>query len=154
MEISRKKGIRCIIYLFIFYCVVLFYFFFANKHIYNLLFVEYVEQSINLIPLRGIMKYINLINNHQINVDIFIKNLCGNFFAFLPMGFLLPYIFKQFHSCWKLLFTVFIIRILIDCTQLFLRIGKVDIDFIIISMVGTLVGYGILKILSIKQTSE
>lgn len=50
-----------------------------------------VHRSINVIPLKTIIQF--LTSNY--NLKIIIINIAGNIAAFVPMGFLLPVLFKS-----------------------------------------------------------
>lgn len=48
-------------------------------------------QMCNFIPLRTVINYIVLLRQNNINIDIVVKNLIGNFILFVPMSFLHRY---------------------------------------------------------------
>lgn len=89
----------------------------------------------NLIPL------IDIVHNP---ID-YIKNTILNIILFMPIGFLLPVIWKEYHSIRKTIFTGFTMSIAIELLQIF-TFRLTDIDDLITNTLGTILGYHIAKI--------
>ena len=86
----------------------------------------------NFIPFKEILRY-------DISSDAFYKNIIGNMFMFIPLGFFAGYILKLRNVKLALLIS-FIVSVAIECTQLF--IGRVfDVDDIMLNIVGGTLGY-------------
>lgn len=62
----------------------------------------------------------------------------------MPLGFLLPLIFKRCRKCSKTVLTGFIFSLLIEITQIF-NFRATDVDDLITNTCGALIGYGIWK---------
>lgn len=52
-------------------------------------------QMCNFIPLRTVINYIVLLRQNNINIDIVVKNLIGNFILFVPMSFFAQILFRK-----------------------------------------------------------
>ena len=70
-----------------------------------------------------------------------IEDLLLNIILFMPLGFLLPYIFPKFNF-WKTTLSAFCISCAIEATQYLAHWGCLDIDDIINNTVGACLGYG------------
>ena len=86
----------------------------------------------NLIPFKEIFRY-------SLGSRLFIKNVLGNVFMFIPYGFFCSYILKE-NKYQPILILTLIASISIETTQL--MIGTVfDIDDIMLNTVGGMIGY-------------
>lgn len=95
---------------------------------------------INYIPLvNTIVPYLK----GEPSTHIAIENLLGNIFAFSPLGFFLPLLFK---SCKRLKISILIslcVSLFIEIVQLIFYLGTCDIDDLILNVLGSLLGYGV-----------
>jgi len=95
--------------------------------------------SINFIPFKTIIYYLK--GNQSVRIAM--ENLLGNIFAFSPLGFLLPLLFK---NCKRITNTFLIstgISFFIEIIQLIFNLGSCDIDDIILNALGSLLGFGL-----------
>ena len=96
----------------------------------------------NFIPFKEILRY-------DISSEAFYKNIIGNMFMFIPLGFFAGYILKL-KDVKPALLVSFIVSLSIECTQLF--IGRVfDIDDIMLNVVGGTIGYFLYVIINFVQ---
>lgn len=102
------------------------------------------EIRYNLIPFKTIVSYIRGIGNYKLEVWFF--NLFGNILAFMPMGFLLPIIFKDLRSLKRIIMVLFLISSVLEMTQFWLKLGIADIDDVLLNTIGGLIGYFLLEI--------
>jgi len=98
-----------------------------------------VDFKINLIPLADIVN----------NPAEYMKNTILNIILFVPMGFLLPAIWKEYCSIKKTLFMGPAVSIIIELLQIF-TFRLTDIDDLITNTTGTFLGYYIGKIFSFQ----
>lgn len=100
---------------------------------------DYVSWSTsNYIPFKEISRY-------DLMSRLFIKNVLGNLFMFIPFGFYLSYLLKIRKVGYVFLFTS-IVSLAIEITQS--MIGRVfDIDDIILNVCGGLIGFYIYSFL-------
>ena len=73
-------------------------------------------------------------------------NLIGNIVLFIPGGFLLPKIFRRLQSFWRFFLLSFGLLLLIETSQLFSLRGRLDVDDLILNLVGLCLGYIFYKI--------
>ena len=97
------------------------------------------NQSYNLQPFKTIMLYIN--NFNSINLDTVIINLVGNIVVFIPLGILLPILFKRMRKFTVLFLTCTLLISIAEILQLLFRIGSLDIDDLILNLVGCIIGF-------------
>ena len=95
-----------------------------------------IDFSINIIPFKEII-------NSPIE---YIKNSILNIILFIPVGFLLPVIWKEYDSFKKTALTGLILSVIIEILQIF-TFRLTDIDDIITNTLGTVLGYCIAKII-------
>lgn len=94
-------------------------------------------QGSNFIPFKTIIYYIS--GNEGFRIAI--TNIIGNIAAFIPLGFLLPIIFKRIRKFPKIILTSFSVSLLFEVIQLLMAIGSFDIDDILLNVFGSLIGY-------------
>lgn len=99
-----------------------------------------VDFSFNLIPL------IDIVNSP---VE-YIKNTILNIILFMPMGFLLPVIWKEYRSAKETIIIGLTVSIIIEMLQIF-TFRLTDIDDLITNTLGTFLGYYIGKTFSFKM---
>ena len=70
-----------------------------------------------------------------------------NVILFLPLGFFLPLMYKNFKNVGKVVLTGFLLSLSIEIVQMFGR-GSTDVNDLITNTLGTILGYLFYKILS------
>lgn len=134
MIADKAYKVRHIIWI----CIYLFYGYLAVQEaagigtIWDLIAYGKLDNSINLIPFssEGAMTYIL------------------NIIMFMPLGFLLPLIWKNFRNAKKVVLMGFLMSLAIEICQLF-NIRTTDIDDLMMNTLGTLVGYCCWKVFSL-----
>ena len=101
----------------------------------------------NLIPLKVIKEtyYEVFINKH---INYFIINFLGNIIMFIPIGFLIKYLWNVKDK--KVILIGSSISLFIELSQLFLQRGT-DIDDIILNTLGTFIGLKLYKTMKKKE---
>ncbi|MBD7937292.1 VanZ family protein [Cytobacillus sp. Sa5YUA1] len=125
---------------------------YANGYGYNFYFFSREEQmsffnfnfsewgmNLNIIPFKTTINY--LLNADLFNLDIIITNTIGNILIFLPLGLLLPVLFKQCRLFSVVTITAITASFSIELLQFFLQVGQFDIDDIILNTMGAMIGY-------------
>lgn len=99
--------------------------------------------KINLIPFKILVETYQeiFINN---NINYFIINFLGNIIMFIPIGLIIPILFKT--SDLIIILSGFCFSLFIEISQLFLIRGT-DIDDLIFNTLGVILGLVIFKIL-------
>lgn len=127
-------------------------YFWYPENTHSFFSMEVWKLNANIIPFKTISRYI--IEREHYNVDIILNNTIGNMMIFVPLGILLPILFKKSRSFTKLLTIGAVSIFTIEALQFFLQIGQFDIDDIILNVAGILLGYALFKGLTIlsRQT--
>lgn len=100
-------------------------------------------KAINFVPFKTIIPYLK----GRPTIGIAVRNILGNIFAFSPLGFLLPILFKRLYSIRSIFLTSFAISIFIEVVQLVFYLGSTDVDDLILNTLGSLLGFGVLCLL-------
>ena len=117
----------------------------------KIIFRDYMNYVINLIPFRVIVSFIIDFINKAVSFDKFIYNLLGNFIAFTPFAFFLPKIFKKVNNTKIFIITMFIIVSIIELTQFITLTGTFDIDDYILNISGAYLMFKLLNKDKIKN---
>ena len=131
--------------IFIIYCLILIYLVFLSRGFrtqYS--YAHYFKYFTNFVPFKTISNYIYLYGKGFQALSIY--NLLGNFVLFLPMGALLPCVFKGLNRFRRATLCILIMVVLVEVAQFVLRVGIIDVDDIIFNLSGAMIGYGIIKI--------
>lgn len=100
--------------------------------------------GVNLVPFRTMKSYIKYSGFFHSLTNIF-----GNILIFVPLGILLPILYKNYKKITKVLIHAILLSLFIESIQFF--IGRsVDIDDLILNSLGALGGYFIYKKLPTK----
>lgn len=92
-------------------------------------------RSLSLIPFEFITDFFTA----DTSIDVLLKNCVGNFAIFIPMGILLPALFKNINEK-KGVFICFIVSLTIEVAQYIVGFGITDIDDLILNTLGGVVG--------------
>lgn len=87
---------------------------------------------------RTIKLYIRHWDNKGINS---FGNLIGNIIAFIPLGYMMPRLYKIFENMFVCMATALLFILGIELFQLFSAFGIFDVDDILLNGLGTLIGY-------------
>lgn len=130
---------------FILYITVLFYLVFMSDSYgrNNHEILRY--QHMNLVPFKTINNYLNAWE--VVNPSVIITNIYGNIFAFVPFGLLGPIVLNRFKGFFRVLFYSFLLSMAIEVVQGLLRVGVMDVDDVILNVIGGVLGYLIYLIL-------
>ena len=112
--------------------------------------LEYLKDSVNLIPFSTIYEYLVENFNNLTNTSVIFYNIFGNFIALMPMAFFLPLLFKKQNKFKTYFLTILAITLGIELLQLFGGVGRFDIDDVILNVGGSLIMFKILKIKEIN----
>ena len=134
--------------LFAVYCGVLLWMLYLSRDYRGgYTFGEYISRFSNFIPFKTVVHYAKIAATGSFEfIGLFLWNIMGNLVMLLPLGAVLPCLFKRIDRFWKVVITVTVTVILIELAQLILRVGVVDIDDLILNLSGAMIGYAILKI--------
>lgn len=134
-------GLSALLGYVIFISYRLFFYAYSNNYRGQMTSVSY-----NLVFFKTISNYIQNINH--IGLDVLLFNLAGNVAAFMPLGFLLPLAFRRFNAV-KTYMVAFALILCAEVLQLLSRRGVFDVDDLLLNMLGSIIGYGVYKLLFI-----
>lgn len=154
---KKENIVKIVKYLFIVYCIGLIFILFlygartGNQFHVKVFSKEHFE-TINIVPFRTITTFFGRMVNSTINTNIVVTNLIGNLLMFVPMGMALPVLFnKKFNRLWKVIGFVIILVLIIEIIQFITFTGAADIDDLILNTIGSIIGYGIIKIKPLRK---
>lgn len=101
--------------------------------------------NINLIPFRVFQDNYYAIT--ELNYwQPFIINFLGNICIFIPIGFMIPLLWKRFNRFWKVALAGLGISLFIETMQL-TQARSTDIDDLWLNTLGSMIGYGIYSLI-------
>ncbi len=98
--------------------------------------VLYKISTANFVPFHTIKLYIRILPE-----TIAILNLVGNVIGFVPLGYLVPLVFKKHSGFFRSLLFGLLFILFIETTQLVTGLGEFDVDDMILNMLGVLIGH-------------
>ncbi len=96
-------------------------------------------RDINLIPFATIKLFMDSWNYGYLNKGLIITNIIGNIVIFAPMVVLLWSMFKTLRKKWIIILINFVIIIGVEIAQHLTHYGSLDIDDIILNMIGVVI---------------
>lgn len=104
------------------------------------------SENLNLRPLKTIRLYFTLIRGDDgyLVRHAFI-NLVGNVILFVPIGYLMPQIWKKLRSFIKVFLITAGTVVLVEILQYFTGLGSCDVDDLILNVPSAMIGYVLWK---------
>lgn len=96
------------------------------------------NRNINYIPL---IETIRMFTNNYMGIGNTFYNVIGNIVLFVPLGFLIPLLFKKKNSVLNIVIYGFITSLIIELIQLVTAYNITDIDDIIFNSLGAVLGF-------------
>lgn len=100
-----------------------------------------LDYNLNLVPFRTIYGYLA----HPPSKTVALTNLLGNVLAFMPLGFLVPLVFKKIYTIRWILIVSIGSSFVIELIQLILGVGSLDVDDVLLNLLGGLLGFFVYK---------
>jgi len=136
---SNKQKRLFNISMLLLYLMVLFYLVFLCKAFGRTDEAVIRYQSMNWQLFKTIKHYIYIMP--YVDKRIVLTNLLGNIMVFLPLGYLLPLLWKKFRHGLIIVMLSTFLSMSIEIIQGYLRIGVLDIDDVLLNVLGGLIGY-------------
>lgn len=134
-EANKLKTIG--ILLFILYIIFLIYFlFFAESMGRTMCDREY---TYNLVLFKEIKRFI--IYRKELGMIAVFTNIFGNIICFIPFGSMLPLLSRKMRKMSLTTLVSFELSLVIEVTQLLLKVGSFDVDDLLLNTIGGLIGY-------------
>ncbi len=143
MKIETAKRIRWLgtISFLAYLCLLVYLMFFFEGYGRT---TENRQYMYNLIPLQEIRRF--LVYRRVLGYRVVLENLLGNIVGFIPYGFILPLIYKSKRKLWIITLLTMEFSLMIELTQLVLKVGSCDVDDVILNTLGGMLGYGLFSI--------
>ncbi|WP_428841954.1 VanZ family protein [Halobacillus naozhouensis] len=93
----------------------------------------------NYIPFSTISTYI--LNFNHYNLSTWLFNMFGNVLIFLPLGIIAPVLFNSMYRYKHIIYIAVSIRVVIEILQYQTSLGVFDIDDLILSLTGGIMGF-------------
>lgn len=133
-EINKKRIVIIGWIIFYIYILLLSYFLFFSERYGR----DLVTNNYNLQPFKEIKRFIKY--REQIGLEGFLVNIVGNVLAFAPFGFLLPLLNIHYRKFYRIAIISIIFSLVIEISQLLLKVGVFDIDDILLNSIGGILG--------------
>lgn len=87
---------------------------------------------------------------------LFLYNIIGNMVILIPFGYLLPIVNRTVRKWWVFILVALAFILMMEMMQYFSMSGTLDIDDVLLNMIGAMIGYVLcpLKSAPVKQTIE
>ena len=105
---------------------------------------DQVSSRINLIPLHTITEFWN--NLHGGGRSHAFINLVGNIVMFVPLGFFIPCVFRKTDTFLCSMLYALLAIVCIEIIQLVTLLGSLDVDDVILNMIGAAIGHWIYRL--------
>ncbi|KAA0547222.1 VanZ family protein [Bacillus sp. BGMRC 2118] len=153
MKLITKAGLLFILILYVLILTKLVLFkHYAVSEMFRFHFDMYKIKSSNFVPFKTI--YLYLVVAKDLNSSIRIINLAGNVVGFVPFGFLLPLLNKDLFALTRMSLATLMLSFTYEIFQLFTYLGSFDVDDLLLNTIGGVIGYSILKLVSIMIASR
>ena len=150
-QYSMRAGLFLV---FVFYCLILLNLLFTSRHRFfdyaltsNI--TERITSGTNFIPFHTLISYFK--NSDSLDPRIISTNIYGNLLAFAPMGFFLPVLFQKLRKYLPFACVMFTMIIVIELAQFITNLGILDIDDLIINLLGATIGFFLFRLPFIKK---
>lgn len=101
--------------------------------------------TINFIPFASITQLLE-----HFDYFVVLRNIGGNIFLFLPLGFLLPLRFKKL-KFGRAVLIGFFISAMVEVIQLFVPLRSFDVDDLLLNTLGTAIGYYFFSVSNLEK---
>ena len=127
---------------FLLYCAVMLWLLYGQR------MGALADASINLRPFETICRFLWVLrySNQHGMITHAVINLVGNVVMFVPLGLLLPTIWRRMRHFWACFVFAGGVILLVELTQFITRLGACDVDDLLLNMVGILCGYVLWRI--------
>lgn len=141
MKKVKKTGV--VKGIFLLYCLLMFWLLLGQRMDSLDFLRDSGESRYNLIPLQTIRWYLSL---PKITTNMYLLhhgyiNLLGNVIMFIPLGLLLPGVYKPMKRFWSFLLAATVGIAAMEVLQLLSGLGICDVDDLILNLFGALIGY-------------
>ena len=130
------------------YCVLMVVLLFGReRYDLGLDYWKTVSLNYNFVPFVTIKKYVGiLIHGRHSLYSHAIINLFGNILMFVPMGYLIPMIWRSMRKFLACFAVCVLVIVTVELIQLFTLVGSCDIDDLILNLAGISLGFFLFRL--------
>ena len=132
--------------LFVIYIIFVFYFLLISE-VYGRS-SEMQEYHYNLVLFKEIKRFWNY--REQLGAFATVTNLFGNVLIFLPFGFFMP-MASKYRSFLSTSFYSLALSLIVEISQLFMKVGCFDVDDLLLNTIGGMLGYIVFSICNVTR---
>ena len=132
--------------LYVLYIIFVFYFLLISE-VYGRS-SEMQEYHYNLVLFKEIKRFWNY--REQLGAFATVTNLFGNVLIFLPFGFFMPMASKH-RSFLSTSFYSLALSLIVEISQLFMKVGCFDVDDLLLNTIGGMLGYIVFSICNVTR---
>lgn len=132
--------------LFVIYIIFVFYFLLISE-VYGRT-SEMQEYHYNLVLFQEIKRFWNY--REQLGAFATVTNLFGNVLIFLPFGFFMP-MASKYRSFLSTSFYSLALSLIVEISQLFMKVGCFDVDDLLLNTIGGMLGYIVFSICNVTR---
>lgn len=132
--------------LFVLYIIFVFYFLLISE-VYGRT-SEMQEYHYNLVLFQEIKRFWNY--REQLGAFATVTNLFGNVLIFLPFGFFMP-MASKYRSFLSTSFYSLALSLIVEISQLFMKVGCFDVDDLLLNTIGGMLGYIVFSICNVTR---
>ena len=134
--------------LFLIYSVGMIFLLFGRQKVWIVsTYWETIRWNINVVPFFTIHSQWDFFVKSNYDIFSFAGiNLIGNVIMFVPLGFFLPLFYQKLRHYLRFIFNVTGIIFVVEIVQLFSLLGSLDVDDLILNLVGASLGYVIFRV--------
>lgn len=145
---TRNRAARRICaWLFGLYLLMMGYLLFAQRTPSPLPYLDSLRSSYNLVPFRTIRAQLAQLGESSAIARFAFRNLAGNVVLFVPLGLFLPALWQRQRRFGVFLATTSGGILLVELIQLFTTLGSLDVDDLILNVLGACLGHGLMRLL-------
>ena len=105
------------------------------------------EAQLQLQPLETVLRFWRVLrdSNDSENLLHAWSNLAGNVVLFVPLGFLVPWMWQPWRRFWRHILLMGGIILMVELSQLLLALGTCDVDDLLLNLLGSSMGFLVWK---------
>lgn len=112
-----------------------------------------LEDKMNLIPFKSIMSYLQKMN-YVTGMSSIVENIFAHIVVFSWLGYFLPRLFEKYQNLFNFIKISFLILVSIEVLQFLSQSGMMDIDDVMINLLGAFLGFKYLRHIDDLESEE
>lgn len=107
------------------------------------------EAQLQLQPLETVLRFWRVLRDSTDSESLrhAWSNLAGNVVLFVPLGFLVPWMWQPWRRFWRHILLMGSIILMVELSQLLLALGTCDVDDLLLNLLGSSMGFLVWKMI-------